>query len=389
LAAHVLINALLLNTEESYRGAGVSNYSQNLLAALGRAQLQDPPGLTITALIQDAHFRTPGIDLVNTGVLPGKNAVARIFWEQTGLPLLLKKRKADLVHGLVNVLPLATNVPGVVTVHDLSFLRMPEKFPAAKRFYLSKMCPASVAKARRVIAVSTQTADDLIHFFNTEAEKVDIVYNGVESRFSPGQTKAIEAFRAQKGLPDRFLFYLGTLEPRKNLVRLVEAYKGWRAQARSADKDVKLVIAGGKGWFYKQIFQLVQELGLTEHVLFPGFIPRQELPDWYRAAEVFVYPSLFEGFGLPVVEAMACGTPVVCSHIPCLLEVARDAALTFPAENTDELIAAINLMVTQPAVRAEMRQRGLIQARRFSWERAAQETVAVYEKALSGRVAND
>ena len=376
----VAVDALLLSTAESYRGAGVSNYSQNLLRALGQLVQEGASQAQVTAFLQDPAFQAPGVALERVNRLT-RRPPGRILWEQAVLPRRLAQLGADVVHGLVNVLPLASQVPGVVTVHDLSFLRMPEKFPLAKRLYLARMCPASVAKARRVIAVSTQTADDLIHFFATEAEKIEIVYNGVEPRFRPTQPGRVEEFRRAKGLSARFFFYLGTLEPRKNLVRLVDAYAAWRQQARPSDRDVQLVIAGGKGWFYQAIFRRVRELGLTKWVRFPGFLPRAELPDWYRAAEVFVYPSLFEGFGLPVLEAMACGTPVICSRTPCLLEVVGDAALTFSAESTQELTQALDQVVGQSALQADLRRRGLAQAQKFSWERTARETMAVYRMA--------
>ncbi|RLT35969.1 MAG: glycosyltransferase family 1 protein [Chloroflexi bacterium] len=371
----IAINAQLLNREESYRGAGVSNYSQNLLTALGA----EPGGHRFTAFVNDPTFDAANITLRRSGHFLAK-PLARILWEQTALPLALKQMDADLVHGLVNVLPLATKLPGVVTVHDLSFVRMPEKLPPAKRFYLTRLCAASVAAARRVIAVSRQTADDLIGCFGVEARKIEVVYNGVAPHFRPGLAEEAEAFRRSAGLPERFLLYLGTLEPRKNLARLVDGYARWR-EIDPAARDVALVLAGGKGWYYDEIFQPVRERGLEAAVHFPGFIPSADLPYWYRAAAAFVYPSLFEGFGLPVAEAMACGTPVLCSDAASLLEVAGDAALIFPAEDTDGLVAALRTLFADDNLRQALAQRGLERSRRFTWERTARETVQVYTAA--------
>ena len=373
---HIAINAQLLNTEESYRGAGVSNYSQNLLTALGK----EPGGHRFTAFVSDPRFHTENVSLRRSRGFVA-NPLARIAWEQIALALALKQLDAELVHGLVNVLPLVTRVPGVVTVHDLSFVRMPEKLPPAKRFYLTRLCAASVAKARRVIAVSRQTADDLMGCFGVDAQKIEVVYNGVAENFSPGDGAETEKFRLSAGLPERFLLYLGTLEPRKNLARLIDGYARWR-QSDPAARDVALVLAGGKGWYYDEIFQRVRERGLEDAVHFPGFIPGPQLPHWYRAAAVFVYPSLFEGFGLPVAEAMACGTPVICSDAASLLEVAGDAALIFPAGDTDGLVDALHTLFAQPELAADLAQRGLARSRRFTWERTAQETVAVYTEAL-------
>ncbi|MEZ4836321.1 MAG: glycosyltransferase family 1 protein [Caldilineaceae bacterium] len=372
---HIVIDAQLINTAETYRGAGVSVYSQELLTALGR----HGSGLRLTAFVNDAGFSCEGVALRRTR-WPAQRPLPRIVWEQTALPSALSRLDADVVHGLVNVLPLATSTPGVVTVHDLSFVRMPERFPAAKRFYLTQLCAASVRRAQRVIAVSRQTANDLVHYFHVDAKKIDVVYNGVAERFAPGDAERSASFRRAHDLPARFLLYVGTLEPRKNLERLIDAYAAWRAQATASDRDVALVLAGAQGWFYDTIYQQVQALGLAEMIRFPGYVPSADLPEWYRAALAFVYPSLFEGFGMPVLEAMACGAPVLCSRAPGIEEVAQDAALTFAPDSTAEMAAALNAVVTEDAVRADLRKRGLAHVRRFSWTRCAAETINVYQR---------
>jgi len=382
---HIGINAQLLSMDASYRGAGVSNYSRRLLRALGQlAAGEDEAGkYRFTAFINTPNFTCPGVELVVSG-LPLHRPPARIAWEQTALRRELGKREIDLLHGLVNVLPLSGRIPGVVTVHDLSFVRMPQKLPAAKRTYLQRFSRVSVGQARRVIAVSQQTADDLIHYFGAPASKIDVVYNGVGEEFSPGKEDENIEFRHRHGLPERFLLYLGTLEPRKNLPLLVKAYARWQR----AD-DVALVLAGAKGWFYDEIFRLVDELGVADRVHFPGYVPSTELPAWYRAATGFVYPSLFEGFGLPILEAMACGAPVLCSTAPSLLEVAGDAALTVTIDHENEnanisaLTNGLDRLVYEPALRQELRRRGIAQAATFSWRRTAQQTVHVYEQALN------
>jgi glycosyltransferase involved in cell wall biosynthesis len=266
-----------------------------------------------------------------------------------------------------------------VTVHDLSFLRLPQKFPRAKRLYLTRLCQASVNRARHVIAVSRQTADDLVRFFGTAAARITVIHNGVDRAFSPDNPADIEAFRAGRGLPSRYFLYVGTLEPRKNLPTLIRAFAHWRASGDPEAHQVKLVLAGAQGWFYAEIFRLVSELGLQDRVLFPGFVPDAELPQWYRAAEAFVYPSLFEGFGLPVLEAMACGTPVLCSRIGSLTEIVGEAALTVPPMAETEWMAAMALLARQPQLRQELGRRGLAQAQRFSWEATALATLEVYQ----------
>lgn len=375
---HIALNAQLISTADNYRGAGVSNYSLQLLTALGEVAQPGALSHRFTAFVNAADLTIAGVDLVATR-LPLVRPPLRIAWEQLLLPWELRRVHADLVHGLVNVLPLLGSTPGIVTVHDLSFVRTPERLPAFKRAYLTQLCRASVAAAAQVIAVSQQTADDLMHAFGTPAAKITVIHNGVASDFSPGNPAASAAFRAAHDLPERYLLYLGTLEPRKNLELLVRAFGRWRQQASADDRALKLVLAGAKGWHYATIFQRVAELGLEDAVIFPGFVPRAELPDWYRGAEAFVYPSIFEGFGLPVLEAMACGAPVICSQAASLLEVAGDAALTFPANDEEALTTALHQVLTEPALRADLRGRGVARARRFSWQRTAQATLALYD----------
>ena len=376
---NVCVNAQLISDQAGYRGAGVNNYGRQLLRALGQAVVGGQAAHQVTAFVHAAELQAPGVQLVRSR-LPLERPEARIAWEQAVLPLELVRHKAQIVHGLVNVLPLATHVPGVVTVHDLSFVRTPGTLPPLKRAYLAQLCAASVRRAHTVIAVSRQTAEDVVHYFGVPPGKIRVIHNGVAPEFAPGVHRAQVQFRAAKGLPPRYLLYLGTLEPRKNLEMLVRAFGRWRTCAPGAAAGVKLVLAGGKGWYYDTIFRAVSSLGLTGEVFFPGFVPPAELPDWYRGAEAFVYPSMFEGFGLPVLEAMACGTPVICSQAPSLQEVAGAAALTVPAADEGAWASAMHLLCDQPAVAASLRAHGLRQAAKFSWQQSAQATIQVYNE---------
>ncbi len=376
---NICVNAQLISDQSGYRGAGVNNYGRQLLRALGEAVLAEQTEHVFTAFVHAADLHIPGVELVRSR-LPLERPEARIAWEQSLLPVELARYKAQVVHGLVNVLPLAPRLPGVVTVHDLSFVRTPETLPPLKRAYLARLCAASVRRARAVIAVSRQTADDVEHYFGVPPNKVRVILNRVAPEFTPGPRRAQEQFRAAHGLPTRYLLYRGTLGPRKNLEMLVRAFGKWRTLAPEAAAGVKLVLAGGKGWYYDTIFTAVNSLGLTGEVLFPGFVPSAELPDWYRGAEAFVYPSMFEGFGLPVLEAMACGTPVICSQAASLREVAGTAALTLPAADEGAWVNAMHLLCDQPAMAAELRLRGLEQAAKFSWPQSAQKTIQVYNE---------
>jgi glycosyltransferase involved in cell wall biosynthesis len=380
---HVGINAHLLSSAASYRSAGVSNYSRHLLTALGELVTAGRTPHRFTAFLHAADFAAGGVALQRASAQLERPAL-RIAWEQLLLPAKLAQIRADVVHGLVNVLPLATGRPGVVTVHDLTFLRLPELFPPYKRAYLTTLCRMSVMRAKQIVAVSQQTADDLAAAWGVAEMGLLVAPNGVDRRFVPGTSAQAEAFRRARGLPTRYWLSLGTLEPRKNLTLLLEAFARWRQAAPFAEPQPHLVLAGGKGWYYETIFAQVEALGLTQCVHFPGFVPDDELPQWYGGAELFLYPSRYEGFGLPVVEAMACGTPVICSNAPGVREVAGDAALQLPPDEVEAWVDAMTLAATQPAWLAALRAAGLERAKAFTWERAATVTVEAYERAAKG-----
>lgn len=378
-AAHVGINAQLLSGVDTYRSAGVSGYIRQLLTHLPAAA----PDLHLTAFLPAGNLApVDGLTQAHSR-LRTSQPMQRILWEQAALPGLMRQRRLDLLHGAVNVTPLLSLCPTVVTIHDLSFMRYPQAFPAPQRRYLHSMVGRSARHARQVIAVSQATRDDVVALFGVPPQRITVVYNGVDDAFAPAPPEEVEAFRRERGLPQRFVLHLGTLEPRKNLARLVEAFAQARQQLPEAD-DLKLVLAGGKGWGYDDIFAVVERLGLQEQVLFPGYVADADLPWFYRAATVFAYPSLLEGFGLPVLEAMACGTPVITSAVSSLPEVAGDAALLIDPASVDALADGLVQTLSDVALAGEMRRKGLQQASRFSWQRTAAATAAVYRAALDG-----
>ncbi|MEZ4769950.1 MAG: glycosyltransferase family 1 protein [Caldilineales bacterium] len=339
------------------------------------------PDLDLTAFTPAGSVADfSGIALEHSRLQTGRPA-QRILWEQTVLPVAARRHSLDLLHGAVNVTPLLGLCPTVVTIHDLSFMRYPQAFPALQRTYLRREVRRSARHARQVIAVSQATRDDVVALFGVSPARVTVVYNGVDAVFTPAPTEEVEAFRRERGLPQRFVLHLGTLEPRKNLARLVQAFAQARQRLPDAD-DLKLVLAGGKGWDYDDIFAAVQRERLHDHVLFPGYVADADLPWLYRAATVFTYPSLLEGFGLPVLEAMACGTPVVTSSVSSLPEVAGDAALLVDPASVDALAGALVRVLSDGTLAAEMRAKGLRQASRFSWQRTASQTADVYRAAL-------
>jgi glycosyltransferase involved in cell wall biosynthesis len=207
------------------------------------------------------------------------------------------------------------------------------------------------------------------------AEKVTVAYPGISAAFRPLPQAEVEAFRARRGLPERFILYLGTLEPRKNLSTLIRAF----GQVSRGQHDLALVLAGAKGWLYADLFKLTQDLGLADRVMFPGFVPAEELPLWYNSATVFAYPSSYEGFGLPVIEALACGRPVVTSDVSSLPEAGGSAAILVSPESPEALAGALERALGWgPAERAQ----GPAQAASFTWAATAAQTVRAYRRAL-------
>ncbi len=289
----------------------------------------------------------------------------------------------DLLHSTDHLLPPLRRVRTVFTVHDLIFLFFPEYHLPLNRWYLTLMMPRFIRRADAVITVSECSRRDLVQVYGLDQARIHVIYEGIDDRFRPVEDReVVAAVRRRYGLPDGFILYVGTIEPRKNLTTLLEAYQTLKGQGFES----KLVIVGKKGWLYQDFFQRLQELGLEDQVIFPGYVPDDDLPAIYSAAQVFAFPSLYEGFGLPVLEAMDCGTPVVCSNASSLPEVAGQAALTIDPRRPRELAQALQRVLEDAALRAELRGKGLGQAARFSWERAARETLRVYESVLGNAI---
>lgn len=368
---HIALNAHLLFGGASYRSAGIHQYIFNTLKHLPAAA----PEFAFTV------FTNGQPEMARAQIQPSRWPttwpLARILWEQLAQPLHLARLRPNLLHSMAFASPLLNATPAVVTMYDLSFRLFPEKFPAFQRLYLATVSAISCRRARRVIAISESTKRDVVRLLNVPAAQVDVAYPGVEARFRPLPRAEVEAFRVRAGLPEQFILYLGTLEPRKNLSALVSAF----SNLQSLIPNLSLVLAGAQGWFYADLFKQVESLGLRGRVLFPGYVPAEELPLWYNAGAVFAYPSTFEGFGLPVLEALACGRPVVTSDTSSLPEAAGNAALKVPPQNVEALTDALHRALTAGE---ELAARGPAHAAEFTWLATAQATVASYRRALAG-----
>ncbi len=377
-AIHVGLDAHLLSRQAGYRSAGIHSYIHQLIQHL--------PGVDerLQATIFTGQSRREQWGVSDTlgwrsSRWPTHRPWVRIAWEQFAQPWALQRAGVQLLHALAFVSPLLAPVPAVITVHDLSFLRFPERFRPLNRLYLSTLTRVSCRRARRIIAVSQATADEVLRLLGVPAERIDVIAHGVQhARFHPLPPEQVAAFRQRKSLPPNFALFLGTLEPRKNLTTLIEAF----GRTEALRRGIKLVIAGGKGWYYQEIFNLVQRLGLEKAVLFPGFVPDDELGLWYNAATALVYPSLYEGFGMPLLEAMACGTPVISSQASCMPEAVGDAGLLVSPHDVAGLAQSIDRLWSDADLRADLSQRGQTRAAAYTWEATARATVASYRRAL-------
>ncbi len=369
--------ATLISTQSSYRSAGLHTYSHQLLHALAASY----PQVAWHAFVGDRAYQPPAGLRLHYPALGVSQPLQRILWEQSMLPVLSRRLRLDLIHGLAHAIPVASRIPRVVTFHDLSFMHYPQAFRLHNRLYLQRMAAYSARHADAIIAVSQATAHDLQHLFAVAPAKITVVYNGIDPVYVPLPRDAVASYRQQAGWPERYILTVGTLEPRKNHLGLIEAYAHYR---QISDDPAPLLIGGGKGWYYETIFQRVAELGLAEHVHFLGFVPLDALPWLYNGASLFVYPSLYEGFGLPVAEAMACGVPTITSNQSSLPEVAGDAALCIDPQQPQALAQAMHEVLSSRERQDDMRNKGLQQSARFRWDKTAAATMQVYQDVLTG-----
>jgi glycosyltransferase involved in cell wall biosynthesis len=345
---------------------GTENYSLNLIREL-------------VAIGSDHRFRLYFNASPHATLIPGETEQRVIpfprLWTHVRLSWEMIRQPPDLLFVPSHVLPLAHPARSVVTVHDLGFLYHPEAHTLSQNVYLRWSTRHNARSATRALADSEATRRDLIRHYGVPSEKIVVVYPGRDPDLSPvTDPDLLAATRSRYGLSETYLLYVGTLHPRKNLVRLVRAFG---ASVASEHPSLQLVLAGKEGWLTDEIQAAVRRLGLEDRVLLTGYVPEDDLPAMLSGALAFVFPSLFEGFGLPVLEAMACGTPVLCSEVSSLPEVAGEAALLVDPLDTDALAEALARIVADADLRHELVTRGFQQVQQFSWQRCARETLEV------------
>lgn len=364
------------------QGAGIGRYTRGIVGALARLDHANQYTLIVPADI-GALPHSIGEGQMRMQRLPLPEWPLTIAWHRLRLPLYVElfTGALDLFHSPDFVLPPVHRARTIITVHDLSFLRFPQCAARGLVEYLSAVVPRSLRRADLVLADSAWTRQDLIEMLHVAAEKIVVVPAGVGPEYHPISDQAtLAAVRERYNLPRRFLLHVGTLEPRKNLIRLMEALRA----IADRDPELCLVLVGGKGWLYEDIFASVARLGLAGRVIFPGYIAEADLPAVYNLAEALAYPSLYEGFGIPPLEAMACGVPVVSSNSSSLPEVVGDAALLVEPTDTAALADALLRALSDNELRQTLRRRGLERAAAFSWPAAAQKLLDAYKTCVSG-----
>lgn len=371
--------AIYVDVSSAVHGrAGLGRYAESLALALAR---QEPGRFALFHNRAGRHWELTSLEglprqSVPLGYKPWRMAVWLGQLAGLGFDRLLPD--AELYHATEHLLMPLRSVPTVLTVHDLIFKLFPQHHKRLNYWFLNAAMPLFVRRSDAIITISQSTKTDLIQHYGALAEKITVIYEAAAPHFQPASPFTVTHVRREYHLPDRFLLTVGTIEPRKNLSRLLEAL----VRLRVDDSDLYLVVVGARGWLYENFFRQIERLGLEDVVHFPGYVLDADLPAIYSAATLLVMASVYEGFGLPVLEAMACGTPVVSSHASSLPEIGGEAARYFAPMNVDDMTAALRRALADEDLRAAMREAGLEQAAKFSWARAARETRAVYEQAI-------
>lgn len=371
---------------------GIGRYVYSLAQAMGTVLAANDSNSCLS-LIYNPALTTPRHDLIAlsqnfpTKVQLVTTAARPIsLKEQWQLPWLARSQKFSLWHAPYYIRPYFLPLPTVLTAHDVTSARLPASLPSQKaRLAFAVTTRLAFFTSSRIICGSQAAANDISELYHLSPAKIKVILHGVEAQFQPADLLEQAAFRAELKLPPAYILYVGINKPHKNLLSLLEAFKQFRQRTHS---ETVLILAGREDPRYSQaLHQHAAALGLSQDgtVRFWGEVNEPDLPKLYAAADFLVLPSLYEGFGLPILEAMASGCPVTCANNSSLPEVAGDAALMFEATQTGQIADALEQLATQPILRAELRERGLLQASTFSWQRAAEQTLEVYREATSGK----
>ena len=376
-------------TAAARESAGIGNYVRSLVDAM-LAQDASNQYTLLTSGRPPRERPFPEAQNVRGRSLVIPDRYLNILWYRWRLPISATffTGQVDIYHGPDFVLPpLNGHTRKIVTVHDLAFIEHPEYAVPQLAAYLNKVVPEAIAAADAVAAVSHTTRQTLIDHFSTPPEKIIVIPNGIRSYFRRvTDPLLLEATRYKFGLKSPLVLGVGTQQPRKNHLGLIKAFHRAASSGNKAARPAMLALAGGSGWLYEETQQAVAELQLEKKVRFLGHVSDLELMLLYSLADVFVFPSFYEGFGVPPLEAMACGAPVITSNTSSLPEAAGDAALLVDPHKPGDIAKAITRVLENPPLQEELRQKGYKQAARYTWQEAARKMLAVYQQVYDGNI---
>ena len=359
---------------------GVGYYTEHLLHHLATESGHDE-----IIVISNRPLDTTAPLPANVRVVSSSSRVPRLVWMQAIAPRVLRRLGVDVAHFTNGMMPLAMSVPTVVTIHDMSLTMFPKYHPPRRVLLNRPLVDVAARRADAIITVSESAKRDILRLYGSQAERIHVVHEAAAPSFQPiRDPRVLERVRQRYELADRFVLYVVTIEPRKNLPKLIE---GFARRRNSGEIPHQLVCAGPYGWLSRDIEDLIDRLQIEQSVRFTGYVPFDDLAALYSLAEMFVFPSLYEGFGLPVIEAMACGTPVITGHVAALTEVGGTAVEHVGHLDADSLGDAMVRLARDARRREELSSMGLQRAHAFSWQRAARETLKVYRLAVTGEVA--
>lgn len=354
---------------------GIGNYVYNLVKNLARIDPRNNYTLYLKSPISKEFY----FEQDNFRFRPLQSLTYRTFWTQLRLPVELFSHRPEILH-----VPAGQKIPPyrpcktIVTIHDIAFLTFKNYFHPSIRWRSIKFTRYAVRHADKIIAISESTKKDILNFYGVKPDRVVVIYHGVEDIYRPiNDVDQINKSRGKYNLGSNYMLFVGVLQPRKNIPRLIRAFNSF---IKNKKKDCQLVIAGKKGWLYDDIFHTTKILKIEDRVIFPGYVPIEDMPALMSGARLLVLPSLYEGFGIPLLEAMACGTPVIASNVSSIPEVVGDAGLLFDPYNEEEIAQAMFDVLSNESLRSEMIKKGLERAKLFSWEKAARQTLSVYEE---------
>jgi len=373
----IAIDARTINRRQS----GVGFYVSHLLKTLGKIDKKNSYYLIINEQ-QPKDFPSPSPpswQYLRTW-FSHENHLLGDLWELLYLPLRLHYNGIDIFHGPAYLIPPVTTprLSTIVTIHDLVAFSHPETIPLKYKYYMRLLLKIASQRATCIIVDSHSVKDELMERLKVPEYKIRVVPLGVSPVYRRIEDQdLIEEIKAKFGISERYILQVGNIEPRKNLLRL---FKAFHIVKKDLAIPLQLVNVGKRGWLYEEIFGLIERYGLQKDIIFTGYVSEEELVLLYNGAEVLVYPSLYEGFGLPLLEAMRCGTPVITSKISSMPEVVADAAILVDPYNIEEMAEAIERLLTQPALREGLIEAGLARVGLFSWERTAEQTLRIYEE---------